>query len=128
MGRVLLVNDKESIMDRTAAMLEDMGWQVHIASSHKAALWICVARRPSLAVVDIEMRGGAGLETISKIRRTDRKLAILAVTRGRYDDTLIKVAKECGANHYVIGPVSAAKLSAAIEAGLACGCLPTGPQ
>ncbi len=72
MSRVLLVNDNESIMDRTAGMLEDMGWEVHIANSHKALLWTCVARQPSLAVVDIEMQGGVGLETISMLRRSDK--------------------------------------------------------
>ena len=109
-------------------MLEDMGWEVHIANSHKAALSTCIARRPNLAVVDIQMRGGAGLEMISTIRRTDKKLFILAVTRGRHDDTLLKVAKVCGANHHVIGPVSAAKLFAAIEAGRTNGFFQAGTQ
>ena len=128
MSRVLLVNDNESIMDRTAGMLEDMGLEVHIAKSHKAAIWICIARRPSLAVVDIEMRGGAGLEMISTIRRTDKKLFILAVTRGGQDDTLLRVAEVCGANHHVIGPVSEAKLFAAIEAGRTSGFFQAGTQ
>lgn len=128
MSRVLLINDNESIMDRTAGMLEDIGWEVHIANSHKAALWTCIDRQPSLAVVDIEMQGGAGLETISMLRRSDKKLFILAVTRGRHDDTLLKVAKVCGANHHVIGPVSAAKLFAAIEAGRTSGFFQAGTQ
>ncbi len=128
MSRVLLINDNESIMDRTAGMLEDMGWEVDIATSHKAALLTCIARRPSLAVVDIEMRGGAGLEMISTIRRTDKKLFILAVTRGSQDDTVLKVAEVCGANHHVIGPVSEAKLFAAIEAGRTSGFFQAGTQ
>ena len=102
--------------------------EVHIAKSHKAAIWICIARRPSLAVVDIEMRGGAGLEMISTIRRTDKKLFILAVTRGSQDDTLLKVAEVCGASHHVIGPVSEAKLFAAIEAGRTSGFFQAGTQ
>ncbi len=128
MSRVLLINDNQSIMDRTAGMLEDMGWEVHIAKSRKAALWTCVARRPSLAIIDIEMRGGAGLEMISTIRRTDTKLFVLAVTRGSQDDTLLRVAEVCGANHHVIGPVSEAKLFAAIEAGRTSGFFQAGTQ
>ena len=128
MSRVLLINDNEPIMDRTAGMLEDMGWEVHIANSHKAVLSTCIARRPSLAVVDIQMRGGAGLEMISTIRRTDKKLFILAVTRGSQDDTLLRVAEVCGANHHVIGPVSEAKLFVAIEAGRSSGFFQAGTQ
>lgn len=128
MSRVLLINDNKPIMDRTAGMLEDMGWEVHIANSQKAALSTCIARRPSLAVVDIQMRGGAGLEMISTIRRTDKKLFILAVTRGSQDDTLLRVAEVCGANHHVIGPVSEAKLFVAIEAGRSSGFFQAGTQ
>jgi DNA-binding response OmpR family regulator len=128
MTRVLLLNDNESIMDKTARLLEDMGWEVHSASSRKTALWKCVARRPRMVIIDIEMRGGAGLESISTIRRTDKSLFILAATRGSRDKTLLKVAKICGANDHVIGPVSAAKLFAAIEAGRASGFLQARPQ
>ena len=121
MRRVLLFTDNGSIMDRTAWMLEDMGWELYIASSHKAALWLCVARRPRLVIVDIEMRGGVGLETISTIRRSDKRPFIIAVTRGSRDATLLKVAEVFGADNHVIGPVSAKKLSAAIEAGQTSG-------
>ena len=124
---VLLINDNESIMGRTARMLEDMGWEARVASSQKDALSVCAARRPSLAVVDIEMRGGVGLEAISMLRRSNKELFILAVTRGRRDDTLLKVAEVCGSNRHLIGPVSATKLSAAIEAGLADGRIQPGP-
>lgn len=121
MRRILLINDYGSIMERTARMLDDMGWEVDIATSQKTALWTCNNRRPNLVVVDIEMRGGVGHEIISRIRRTDKKLFILAVTRGSQDDTLLKVAEVCGANHHVIGPVSQAKLFAAIETGRTSG-------
>lgn len=128
MSHVPLINDNESITNSTFGMLEDMGWEVYVASSRKAAIYACVARRPSLAVVDIEMRGGTGLEMIATIRRTDKKLFILAVTRGSQDDTLLRVAEVCGANHHVIGPVSEAKLFAAIEAGRTSGFFQAGTQ
>lgn len=118
MNRVLLVNDNEPIMDRTAGMLETLGWEVSNATSREAALWVCIARAPRLAVVDIEMLGGDGFEMISTIRRTDKNVFILAVTRGRDDEKLRRVAEACGANQHVVGPVSQSKLSAAIEAGL----------
>ena len=79
-----------------------------------------------MVVIDVEMCGGVGLETISAIRRADKNLFILAVTRGKDDDTLLKVAEVCGANQHVIGPVSAAKLFAAIEAGRAKDLLQSG--
>ncbi len=128
MRRVLLINDYSPIMERTAGMLDDMGWEVGIATSQETALWTFNNRRPNLVVVDIEMRGGVGHEIISRIRRTDKKLFILAVTRSSPADTLLKVAAVCGANHHVIGPVSQAKLCAAIEAGRTRGFSQAGTQ
>ena len=116
MNRVLLVNDEESITDKTTGMLETLGWEVARASSRDTALWLCVSGKPNLVIVDIEMTGGSGLETISTIRRTDKSVHILAVTRGRNEKTLLKVAEVCGANQHLIGPVSRWKLSAVIEA------------
>jgi len=118
MDRILLVNDSESILERTAKILDDMGWDVSVASSRDSASAACVAFRPHFAVVDVEMLGGDGFEAISILRRADKNLFILAVTRGRNDALSLKVAKACGANDYLIGPISATKLSAAIDVGL----------
>ena len=63
-----------------------------------------------------------------ELTRTDKKLFILAMTRGSRDDILLEVAEACGASRHVIGPVSATKLFATIEAGRAKGCLQAGPQ
>lgn len=115
MPRVLLINDDETIMDKTAGILEVMGWEVYTATTRQAALWTCIVRQPNLVIIDIEMRDGVGLELISTVHRADRTLFILAVTRGSHDDTLLEVAQASGASHYVIGPISATKLAKALE-------------
>ncbi len=121
MSAALLVNDNASILERTAGMLDDMGWEVHVATSPESAMWISVARAPKLVVVDIDMNGGAGFETITRVRRGDKGAYIVAVTRGRDEAVPFKVASACGANHHVAGPVSATDLSSAIETGQEMG-------
>ena len=116
MSCVLLLNDNESIMSGTAEILENMGWQTDVTASRMDAFHSCLSRRPNLVIVDIEMQDGIGLKAISMLRRTNERLFILAVTRGSHDDKLLEVAKVCGADQLLIGPVSATKLSAAIEA------------
>jgi DNA-binding response OmpR family regulator len=113
-------------MSRTAEMLEDMDWQTVVAASRMDAFHSCLSRRPNLIIVDIEMQDGIGLKAISMLRRTNERLFILAVTRGSHDDKLLEVAKTCGADRQMIGPVSAPKLSAAIEAGRRDGLLHIG--
>ena len=83
MKRILLVNDDQVITDRTAAILHEMGWEVYVASTQDAVFESCVAYRPSLVIVDIEMKGGVGLESIATAHRLFGDLFIIAVTRGR---------------------------------------------
>lgn len=117
MTRILLVNDDQTIIDRTAAMLEDLGYEVYMATTELLAGNSCTTFRPDAAIVDIEMRGGIGFESISAIRRLDAALIVIAVTRGDHKDIWPKVAQACGATEYVTGPISAAKLVSVIASG-----------
>jgi DNA-binding response OmpR family regulator len=114
----VLINDNESIRDRTAAMLHEMGWEVWAADKDEAIFESLVARRPMMVIVDIEMEGGAGFEAISTARRLYSSLFIVAVTRGDDQEIWKKVAGACGANDYVAGPVSATKLQDVIQTGI----------
>ena len=125
MNRILLVNDRDAIMDRTAAMLEGLGWEVYVAHTEGLVFESCVAFRPGMLIADVEMSGGIGFEAISTARRLFRDLFIVAVTRGGHDELWPKVASVCGANRYVIGPVSTQKLEEAIETAVTEGLLLT---
>ncbi len=110
MKKVLLVSDDQVIIDRTAAMLEDFGCEVYIATTEHLASSSCTALRPDTAVVDVEMRGGCGFQSISAIHRLGTGVLLIAVTRGDHKDIWPKVAESCGAAKYIAGPVSASKL------------------
>jgi len=125
MNRILLVNDRDAIMDRTAAMLEELGWEVYVAHTEGLVFESCVAFRPGMLIADVEMSGGIGFEAISTARRLFRDLYIVAVTRGGHEELWPKVANVCGANRYVVGPVSTHKLEEAIHNGVAEGLLLT---
>lgn len=114
MKRVLLVSDDQVIIDRTAAMLEDFGCEVYVATTELLASTSCAAVQPDTAVVDIEMTGGRGFESISAIHRLGTEVLLIAVTRGDHKDIWPKVAEACGAAKYIAGPVSASKLVSAL--------------
>lgn len=115
MKRVLLVSDDQVIIDRTAAMLEDFGCEVYVATTQLLASTSCAAVHPDTAVVDVEMRGGRGFETLSALRRLGTEVMLIAVTRGDHKDIWPKVAEACGAAKYIAGPVSASKLVSAMS-------------
>ena len=114
MKKVLLVSDDEVIIERTARMLEDFGCEVYVATSEELACDACATLRPDTAIVDIEMRGGRGFESIARIRRQQCDVFLIAVTRGDHKEIWPKVAEACGATRYVAGPVSASKLINAV--------------
>jgi len=109
-------------------MLEVLGWEVYVASSEDEVFEFIVACRPAFVVVDIEMTGGAGFEAIATARSLFSDLFVIAFTRGGNHQLWPEMAKGLGANHYVVGPVSASKLTEAIDAGVADGLvdIPTG--
>jgi DNA-binding response OmpR family regulator len=104
--------------DLTASMLVDMAWDVYVATSEDMAYESLVERRPDILIADIEMDFGAGFNAISRARRLCNDLFIVAVTRGGYERIWIKNAIACGANIYIVGPISSSKLTAAISTGL----------
>ena len=128
MNLVLLVNDNVEVRDRTASMLTEMGWEVYVADSEDFVFESIVAFRPTIMIVDVEMDGGIGFESIATARRLFDDMFIIAVTRGGDKKLWPKVATVCGANAYVVGPVSAAKLDRAIQDGLVKGLISGEPS
>lgn len=125
-NQVLLVNDDDKIRDRTAAMLIDLSWEVYVANGEDRVFESMVARRPDLLIVDIEMECGTGFEAISTARRLFASLFIVAVTRGGHEGLWSEGASACGADIYIVGPVSKSKLAAAIDSGLDQGLISCG--
>ena len=121
MNQVLLVNDNDEVCNRTATMLVDMGWDVYVADNEELVFESTVARRPMMLIADLEMQGGVGFEAIVTARSLFATLFIVAVTRGGGKDLWPRVAEVCGANSYVVGPVSPSKLQEAIDAGIEKG-------
>ncbi len=121
MSQVLLVNDDDEILDRTAAMLIDLGWEVYVANGDDKVFESIVARRPDLLIVDIEIQRGGGFSSISTARRLFPSLFIVAVTRGGHKEHWSEGVGECGPSVYVVGPVSKNKLATAIDVGLSRG-------
>jgi DNA-binding response OmpR family regulator len=56
-------------------------------------------------LLDINMRGMDGIETLKKIREIDKDAVIIMVT-GVKDDDVMKKAMELGANDYITKPLS----------------------
>jgi CheY-like chemotaxis protein len=118
MGRVMIVDDEPDMRMALRLFLENNGHTVEEAENGEAAL----ARLPEsafdLVLLDMRMPGLDGLQTLTKIRESNKDLPVIMVTGyGSVDSTAEVMAQ--GANGYIAKPFQHQELRDAMaRAGL----------
>ncbi len=112
--RVLVAEDEYLCLMGIKSNLKRLGHQlVGDASNGKDAISIANKEKPDLIIMDINMDSMDGIEAIRKI---NEKLFIpCIILTGYTDDDLIQRAKDVGVFGYLVKPVDANDLKAAIE-------------
>lgn len=111
--KILIVDDEPLALSRLRRMLEALGYSdITEAHSAETALKAADAQRFDLALLDINMPGGDGLELGFDLRYRQSDIAIIFQTA--YDEHALK-AFEVGAMGYLVKPYSKEQLMAAIE-------------
>ena len=103
--KILTVDDEMGIDSFFYEFFTARNYEVFSAQSGKEALEIVKKERPRIILLDINMRGMDGIETLAKIREIDKEAAVIMVTGVKDDDTINK-ALDLGANDYITKPLS----------------------
>lgn len=103
--KILTVDDQMGIDSFFYEFFTVRNYEVFNAQSGKKAIEIVKRERPRIILLDINMRGIDGIETLKKIREIDKESVIIMVTGVKDDDTM-KRAKELGADDYITKPLS----------------------
>ena len=77
MPRILLTEDQEDQRELYADVLKEAGYEVIPAASADEALKLFVTAKPDAVVLDIQMPGMDGMETMSKILAKDRAIPVI---------------------------------------------------
>ena len=77
MKRILIVDDEENIRFLYKEELEEEGFTVELAKNGEEALEKLPVFKPDLITLDIKMPGMNGIETLKRIRETERHLPIV---------------------------------------------------
>jgi two-component system response regulator (stage 0 sporulation protein F) len=77
MKKILIVDDEESIRYLYREELEEEGFIVEVATNGEEALEKLPLFKPDLITLDIKMPGMNGIETLKRIRESDRQLPII---------------------------------------------------
>lgn len=113
-GRVLVVDDDETVRDVVRRYLEVAGFTVDMAGDGTEGLAKFAAAEPDLVVLDVMMPGADGFEVCRTVRR-ESPVPILMLTAR--DEAVDKVnGLDCGADDYVVKPFDAEELLARVRA------------
>jgi diguanylate cyclase (GGDEF)-like protein len=111
---VLLVDDERFARTLYADYLRGSGHEVQLAEDADAALAALRDRRFDLLITDIILPGADGLELLGRAKQLDPDLEVLVITALDRVDPAVRAMKS-GASDYLVKPVSAEALLAAVQ-------------
>lgn len=116
-ARILLVEDEAAIRDLVARTLRVSGFVVQTAATYTAAVSVLEEFRPELAILDVMLPDGSGLDLCQALRSYDDEISVVFLTaRDSVPDRLNGFA--LGGDDYVTKPFSIAELVARVNAVL----------
>ena len=114
--KILVVEDDDNIRDLIGTVLETNGYQSIPTYTCKMAKTLFASHNPDLAILDLGLPDGDGMNFVSFVRQSSRMPIIVVSAR---DGELDKVkALDLGANDYMTKPFGNAELLARIRAAL----------
>ena len=112
--RVLVVDDEPAIRRALRPPLVELGFSVTEASRGEEALQVLRATAYDVVLLDINMPGIGGIETLRRIRAFAPRLPILMLTVRDQEEDKVE-ALDTGADDYVTKPFSTRELIARIR-------------
>jgi DNA-binding NtrC family response regulator len=113
-GRILVVEDDESLRRVTQAQLEKCGYETATACDAAEALE-ALAREPrDLIITDLNLPGASGLELLKQVRLDYPETTVVVVTAYGTIETAVEAMK-AGAYDYVTKPVHPDELRALVN-------------
>ena len=116
-GRLLVVDDEESLRITTAAILEKEGYLVDTASSGDEAIALLEQKDYDLVLTDLHMEGGDGLSVLNQIRRHSPLTISVVLTGFASVESAIGALQE-GAYDYLVKPCDIDSMKHTIRRGV----------
>ncbi|MEW2505739.1 response regulator transcription factor [Amycolatopsis sp. CA-161197] len=108
-GRVLVVDDDETVRDVVRRYLEVAGFTVDVAGDGAAGLALFAERNPDLVVLDVMMPGINGLEVCRRLRQVSHVPIVMLTALGEEENRIAGL--QLGADDYVTKPFSPKELA-----------------
>ena len=114
MKRVLIVDDDRATSAGMADVVEEWGYEPEVADTVKAG-WNAVNKLvPDVAIVDLKLPDGSGLDLLHRIKETFPDVSVVILTGHATVDSAVKALK-VGAEDYVTKPVDLPRLQVILK-------------
>ncbi|MCB9832606.1 MAG: response regulator transcription factor [Planctomycetes bacterium] len=113
---ILVVDDDPVLRERLARAFSRRGFEVHTAEGRSTAVASAREESPELAVVDLKMADGNGLEVVRDLLDIDPSTRILVLTGYGSIATAVEAVR-LGAVNYLSKPADIDEILAAFERG-----------
>ena len=114
MNKILVVDDQKGVRYSLKKILEEAGYGVATASSGEEAIKLTAKSEPDLIIMDVQMPGIDGLETLKRLKEINNKLVVIIMTAYSTTEKAIR-AMELGAYEYLTKPFDNRVLTDIIE-------------
>ncbi|MEN1681153.1 MAG: response regulator [Planctomycetota bacterium] len=119
--KLLLVDDDDTMRGRLARALSDRGLEVFVAAGVEQAVEVARREQPSIAVLDLKMPDGDGLDLLRRLRTLSPETRCIILTG--YGSIANAVdAMQAGATGYVTKPADADQVLGAFRRALPTEC------
>ncbi len=116
-GRILIIDDEDSIRDYLSMMLEREGYEVSASEDGKKALKLNSKKSYDVVITDIQLPGMSGLDILTTLRESDPTLPVIIITGHASQESAIE-ALNIGAFYYLLKPVSNEELKQVVRTAL----------
>jgi two-component system alkaline phosphatase synthesis response regulator PhoP len=114
--KILIADDEPNIVAAIEFLLQQSGYEVHIAQDGKQALELVEACVPDLVLLDVMMPLNSGYEVCKRIReRSDWRHIKIIMLSAKGRDAEVNKGLSLGADLYVTKPFSTRELMAQIK-------------
>ncbi len=114
--KILLADDDSVTLETLGAQLRGVGYQVVTAMDAMQAFMVAQRSAPDAVLLDIQMPGGTGLDTLKRLRTSTKTQAIPVIAiSGLRDPEMGKRALALGAVEFFPKPVDFERLRATLN-------------
>jgi len=113
-GHVLVIDDDVGILDLLSNLLGNTGYRVTTAGCGREGLEALASEAPDIVLLDVQMPGMSGFETLAKIREEHPDLPVVMIT-GHGSEEVAADALRLGADDYIAKPVRIRNLRFRVE-------------